>query len=314
MTKDFIRIDLETCTNCERCVSICPASALSMGPEHPEMTKPEACTRCGICEDQCPAHAIKLLGRKELQIDGEIIEKNPVLARFSDDLVCSLDMKKEPVGVKLIRNGFDIPISFHRIEFPIRHCVSINTASMGASLHVPFEMHACAAAKAALGMQDLPDKVKSGKVPYMHGLACCQEAAARTMREIPKLPLGSSKGTLVGPIQSFSKDPDVVILVVKPKQAMWIANSLIFHGGGPRITANFAGMQASCADVTAIPIKTGDVNFSLGCYGCRSVGKLRDEEMYVGIPFEKLESVINGLKGLKRAIGKLEDSYRLQKC
>ncbi|MCK7582423.1 MAG: DUF169 domain-containing protein [Chromatiales bacterium] len=54
------------------------------------------------------------------------------------------------------------------------------------------------------------------------------------------------------------------------------------------------------ADVTTVPIKTGEVNFSMGCYGCRSAGKLEDEEMYcVGIPIGKLDGVLKGLKGLR---------------
>jgi uncharacterized protein (DUF169 family) len=98
----------------------------------------------------------------------------------------------------------------------------------------------------------------------------------------------------------------VVIIICRPKQAMWVANSLLFGTGGPRVTANFAGMQASCGDVTAIPIMTGNVNFSLGCYGCRSAGKLGDDEMYVGVPMSRMVDVISGLKGLRRAMGKLE--------
>jgi len=145
-------------------------------------------------------------------------------------------------------------------------------------------------------------------LPSVQGLASSEQAAARIMAEVPRLPVGSAVGTLVAPLSSFSVAPDVVILVTNPKQAMWVANALLFEKGTPRITANFAGMQASCADVTAVPMKTQEVNFSLGCYGCRSAGKLSDDEMYVGIPSGKLEAVVKGLKGLRRAMGKLDDA------
>jgi uncharacterized protein (DUF169 family) len=94
---------------------------------------------------------------------------------------------------------------------------------------------------------------------------------------------------------------------------MWVANSLIFQSGGPRITANFAGMQAACGDVTAVPILTGNVNFSFGCYGCRSVGKLKDDEMYVGIPTLRIDAVVSGLRGLRRAMAKLETVQTIAK-
>ena len=146
----------------------------------------------------------------------------------------------------------------------------------------------------------------------MHGLAASEQSAAQVMTEIPRLPVGTAIGTVVGPLRSFNTDPQVVILVVKPKQAMWVANALLFETGTPRITANFAGMQASCADATTVPIKTGEVNFTLGCYGCRSAGKLGDDEMYVGIPIGKLEEVLKGLHGLRRAMGKLDDAEHRQ--
>jgi uncharacterized protein (DUF169 family) len=114
---------------------------------------------------------------------------------------------------------------------------------------------------------------------------------------------------MVAPLACFKFAPEVVVLTCLPEQAMWVANSLLFETGGPRITANFAGMQASCGDVTALPILTGKVNFSLGCYGCRSAGKLKKDEMYVGIPRARVEEVINGLRGLRRAMGMLERAH-----
>ncbi len=303
-----IKVDLDACTSCEICVKICPANALDMEETYPEMKRPEDCTLCGICQDQCPVEAIEVEGGEGIEFDVETVAEDPLMAELSDDIVSILDMEREPVGVKLIRNGSTPPQSFKTVTSPLRHCVSINAASLGAPLHLPTEMHACAAAKAALGMEDLPDKVRSGRVPYMHGLAASQEAAARIMADVPKLTHGT-RGTMVAPLRSFSEAPDVVLLVVQPKQAMWVANALIFERGGPRITANFAGMQASCGDVTAIPTKTGEVNFTLGCYGCRSAGKLTDDEMYVGIPFTRLNDVVSGLKGLRRAIGKLEGTH-----
>jgi len=122
------------------------------------------------------------------------------------------------------------------------------------------------------------------------------------MDGIPKLQPGTAKGTLVAPLEKTQFDPDVIILIVTPKQAMWVANSLLFATGGPRITANFAGMQASCGDATVIPVLTNSVNFSPGCYGCRSAGKLADDEMYVGVALSRMADVVSGIKGLRKAM------------
>jgi uncharacterized protein (DUF169 family) len=276
--------------------------------DYPKLVHPELCTECGICEEQCPSGAIKIANRVVEKVERPKVQGNEQFVKAADDMTSLLGLERPPIGVALVKPGQSVPAGFTLFGSPTRHCVSIHMASLGASLYVPAGQHACAAAKAALGISELPEKVRSGKIPYMHGLASSEEAAATTMAEVPRLPLGSTIGTLVAPLSSFSLPPDVVILVVKPKQAMWVANALLYEKGGPRITANFAGMQASCADVTAVPIKTNEVNFSLGCYGCRSAGKLEDEEMYVGIPISKLEVVVKGLRGLRKAMGKLERS------
>ena len=303
-----LKIDRTSCAQCGVCVDICPNNALELGDDGPELTHPELCTECGVCEDQCPSHSITVL-RQQSKARGKRPTGDPKLVMASEQMMSLLGMTKPPVGISLIKSADDVPPGFAAMDFPIRHCVSIHMASLGAAIYVPAQQHACSAGKAALGIAELPEKVKSGKVPYMHGLAATEPAAARTMAEIPKLPVGTCTGTVVAPLACFKLPPEVVVLTCLPKQAMWIANSLLFETGGPRITANFAGMQASCGDVTALPILTGKVNFSLGCYGCRSAGKLKDDEMYVGIPRARVEEVISGLQGLQKAMGKLERTH-----
>lgn len=298
-----ISISVADCSRCGKCVNICPNNALEFEDNYPKLVHPESCKECGICEEQCPTGAIKLTraplnqgSKQNLQGEGQYREASEVITSL-------LGLGRPPIGVTLVKPGQSVPAGFTLFGSPTRHCVSIHMASLGAALYVPADQHACAAAKAALGISELPEKVRSGKIPYMHGLASTEEDAARIMAEVPRLPVGSTIGTLVAPLSSFPSPPDVILLVAKPKQAMWAANAMMFEKGSPRITANFAGMQASCADVTAIPIKTKEVNFSLGCYGCRSAGKLDDDEMYVGIPINRLDTVVNGLKGLRRSMG-----------
>ncbi len=303
-----ISVDYTVCTECGKCVKICPNNALGFEDKKPVLLNEAGCTECGICEDQCPVSAITLNTRT---IPDEEIVKKAGGVRFtetSDLLKDLLGMDNEPVGLKLVGPDDEIEENFNTFGSPTRHCVSIHMASLGAPLYISASNHACAAGKSSLGMGPLPEKVASGQMPYMHGLASSPESAARVMAEVPRLPEGSSIGSLVGPLDSFESEPDVIVLVVSPKLAMWVANSLIYEKGTPRLTANFAGMQASCADATTLPIKTGDVNFTVGCYGCRSAGKLEDDQMYVGIPFSKLGKVAEGLKGLRRAMGNLEDA------
>ncbi|MEM2870109.1 MAG: DUF169 domain-containing protein [Thermoplasmata archaeon] len=304
-----IDIDLDACTGCGRCAELCPANVLEMKEKKAVVANGATCTLCGICADQCPKSAIRLERRMDTgkyMIDFRAKEE---YREASAALEKILKPRKSPVAIRLVKDAGEVPAGVMQLDFPVRHCVSINMAAHGAVFYLPADKHACSAAKAALGIKPLPEKVRSGKVPYMHGLAATQEAAARTMAEIPKLPPGSTIGTLLAPLGKAPFDPDVVVLTVNPMQAMWVANAFLFKDGGPRLTASFAGMQASCGDVTALPFITGKVNFSLGCYGCRSAGKLGEDEMYVGVPVGQLEKLVHGLKGLGKAMRTLEKGH-----
>ena len=301
-----IGIDLGACTGCRKCAELCPANVLAVKEKKAVVVNEAACTLCGICADQCPKQAITLERKadidkylRDFRAKDEYIEASGAIREI-------LGLRKSPVAIRLVRKAEGVPAEVMPLDFPVRHCVSINMATHGAVFYLPAARHACSAAKAALGIEPLPEKVRSGKVPFMHGLASSQEAAARTMAEIPKLPPGSTAGTLLAPLEKAPFDPDVVVLTVTPKQAMWVANAFLFKNGGPRLTASFAGMQASCGDVTALPFVSGKVNFSLGCYGCRSAGKLGEDEMYVGVPIGQLAELVSGLKGLGKAMRNLE--------
>lgn len=304
-----VEIDHGACTGCGTCAEICPADVFEMDAGAPTVVDPEACTSCGVCADQCPTDAIdvEMATSTDVANSTGAFEADERFREWSRTLRETLGLETQPVAITLVEDPDQAPEGVSRPDQPLRHCVSIHEATQGATLFVPPEGHACAAGKAALGIESLPEKVANGTVPHMHGLASTQEAAARIMDEIPKLPAGSTVGTLVAPLASTPLEPDVVVLVARPERAMWATNALLYEDGGPRVSADFAGMQASCGDATARPTIEGEVNLSPGCYGCRSAGKLQDEELYVGIPIERMDEVVDGIEGLEPAMESLRD-------
>ncbi len=54
-----IMVDVNTCTLCMGCVSVCPASALEAGGEVPKLAFIENnCVQCGLCESACPESSV----------------------------------------------------------------------------------------------------------------------------------------------------------------------------------------------------------------------------------------------------------------
>jgi ferredoxin len=69
-----VHLDVEHCTLCMGCVSVCPAGALLAGGESPALKFVEAnCVQCGICTRACPESVIKLESR--LHFDYNVVNK-----------------------------------------------------------------------------------------------------------------------------------------------------------------------------------------------------------------------------------------------
>ena len=51
-----VTVDMEKCTGCGACVSVCPVSAISI--ENGKAVISDACIECGVCFAQCPVGAI----------------------------------------------------------------------------------------------------------------------------------------------------------------------------------------------------------------------------------------------------------------
>lgn len=60
-------INLDSCTLCLSCVSLCPSGALKENPDMPQLRfQEDACLQCGICTNICPESALSLNPRLNL--------------------------------------------------------------------------------------------------------------------------------------------------------------------------------------------------------------------------------------------------------
>lgn len=217
-------------------------------------------------------------------------------AELSKKMVDILGLKKEPVAVKLIKKGETFPEGYIVTEVPVRHCQSVMRARDGEMLIIPAEKNACPVGSSALGEGPMPEKVKVGEFHHNMGMYDTVEAAARTMAGRPQLPSGSVIATAVAPLSRTTVDPDVIIVTGQPEQMFWIVPAAATFIDGGRVTLEMAAVQAACADSTVVPYVTGNINISLGCFGCRKTSSIGPDEMLVGIPGKKLEAVVSALE------------------
>ena len=68
-----VHVDVDTCTLCMGCVSVCPASALEAGGDVPKLSFIENnCVQCGLCESACPETSISRTQRYVFSADARL--------------------------------------------------------------------------------------------------------------------------------------------------------------------------------------------------------------------------------------------------
>ncbi len=213
---------------------------------------------------------------------------------MAEKIIELLDLKYEPVAVKIIKEGESAPEGFEEPEGKMRHCQSIMKARKGESFFIPVDKHACVVGASSLGLLDTPEKVQEGDFHANLGMFDCSEAASNMIDQRSVLDSGNV-ATFVGPLKDFDAEPDVVILVDLPETLYWLIPAATFFEGG-RQAFNTAAFQATCVDSTVIPLLTGKMNMSLGCFGCRKATDIENSEMIAGIPFENMGKMLEALE------------------
>ena len=62
VSKKPIKVMKERCKGCDICISFCPHSVLTKGPDGKVVVSdPDACRRCKLCEHLCPDFGLKVL-------------------------------------------------------------------------------------------------------------------------------------------------------------------------------------------------------------------------------------------------------------
>jgi len=332
-----IDFDMDACTGCGLCEAFCPVEVIEMqagdippagsipGSEPtpsvelvPVAVAPELCWGCETCVGQCPEGAltIEALGGKDAFKDREIApplpdEEKALYGEWAAILTEVLGLRFEPVAVSLIPAGDPLPDVPLPTE-PLRYCQSLMAARHGRSLLMPANRHACPDGTAILGLTELAAKLASGELYVLFHKLHDIEAARHMVSERPRLPERSIDATVVSPLSKAATTPQVIAVACTPEQAMWLLMSSSYYSGH-RLDLHASGYNAQCVETTLLPLTTGQINVSFGCYGCRASSDVSDDLMFVGIPRELMATTTQGLLELgKKAIPQSRAKIYLQ--
>jgi|SRR5665648_29943 len=202
-----------------------------------------------------------------------------------------LGLKGSPVAIAM-KN--DVPSSIP-IGAAARHCEMVQRARLdGAEFYATVNEQACKGGAAVMGLMDMPENVANGEFYHKLGAFASTDAAKNTVDLMPKSEK-KSKAVLYAPLDTATFVPDLVIVIANPKQAMQIVQADLYKGGG-RIETGFAGKQSLCGDIVAHTLNAKSIQVSLACAGSRGHAKIADDELSMGIPADRMESLVDSLE------------------
>ena len=206
-----------------------------------------------------------------------------------------LDLPRRPVGIHFLitKEAYD---AFPAVEPKNRmsYCTMVRKASQGIMQKAHLGHMACGGGAAALGLSEPTEEMKDGTRRLKQG-AYLDLGVCRKMSKNMVYCCHKAYGVGIAPLGECDVEPDVVIIICNPFNAMRIAQGYAYRSGHLKDIC-FSGMQAICQECTSRPFETDSINLSMMCSGTRMLAGWKKAELGIGMPYHLLEQVIEGLK------------------
>ncbi|MGP5429047.1 DUF169 domain-containing protein [Enterococcus malodoratus] len=223
-----------------------------------------------------------------------------------------LELKRKVVGISFLRSkedfeAYDAPAT----EKLVPYCRSVQQATEGVSVKLSIDNFGCPASAVALGLIENDEYSASGQKHAKMGVYKDIEVSKAIADDMVYC-RESSYGIAVVPIEAWQSAPDVILIITTPFNAMRILQGNAYFNGQAK-NIKMTGMQAICQEGTSYPYETGLINISMMCSGTRYVARWKDEELCVGVPYEKFETMIEGLEETLNPMELLEKKRKIIK-
>jgi uncharacterized protein (DUF169 family) len=229
----------------------------------------------------------------------------------SQDLVRSLELPYEPVGVHLYMEKDPLPADFPFTEGDFKsYCQALVIAGKGKPLLLKKEQMGCKLGTSVLGFEREMEALLDDGVleKYGVGLFATEEASAETILKSTYLEKGKTQAVLVAPLSAFHETPQVVVFIADSEQIMWLLYAVNYQRGGSMNLPQSGGALGGCSDITALPLLKGIPNVTFLGLGCRVKSAVDPCHLMMGIPGTMLETIRAHTANMAKPIAMLKNA------
>jgi uncharacterized protein (DUF169 family) len=229
---------------------------------------------------------------------------------ISQDLVSSLSLQYEPVGVDLYQDGEALPPDIPFTQKDLKsYCQALVLAGEGQHFLLAKEQMGCKLGTSVLGFekdQDMETYLDDGVLEkYGVGLFGTEEASAETIQKSTYLEKGKTQAAFIAPLSEFQQNPQVVVFTANSEQIMWLLYALNYEDGGKMNLPQSGGALGGCSDITALPLLKGIPNITFLGLGCRMKSAVGPNHLMLGISGGALEQLHAHLLDMAKPIAML---------
>ena len=230
--------------------------------------------------------------------------------RISQDLVNSLSLQYEPVGVDLYQDSDSLPTEIPLTQKELKsYCQALVLAGQGEVLLLRKEQMGCKLGTSVLGFEkdkDMAAYLDDGVLEkYGVGLFDSEEASADTILNSLYLEQGKTQTALIAPLSKLQQRPQVVIFTANSEQVMWLLYALNYEKGGKMNLPQSGGALGGCSDITAFPLIKGKPNITFLGLGCRMKSAIDRCDLMLGLPVDHLEKIHTHILDMSKPIAML---------
>ena len=195
----------------------------------------------------------------------------------------------DTIGVSILAH---LPLGIEHAKAPGRHCTFVGLARQGELVWAAGQEITCPLARFNLGLdppnQETIDKLADTIVEW----ECAKDAeiARSFVATLSPLPFGQ-RVFVYGPLSKMPFPPDLVLLILKPQQAMEHLLALT-TATGELSESPVGGLGALCGECTAVPLLTERTVVSPGCPGSRREAFLTEEQLFLSVHYQLYSSTI----------------------